>query len=81
MANKNKNDNRTRLITLDKIRDKRGNLSVIESGKALPFPIARTYWIYDIPGGEDRGGHAYIKSEEFIIALSGSFEVYVNDGK
>lgn len=81
MANKNKKNNRTRLITLDKIRDKRGNLSVIESGKALPFPIARTYWIYDIPGGEHRGGHAYIKSEEFIIALSGSFEVYVNDGK
>ncbi len=81
MAKKKYDNSKTRLIALDKIRDKRGNLSVIESGKALPFPIARTYWIYDIPGGEHRGGHAYIKSEEFIIALSGSFEVTTNNGK
>lgn len=81
MAKKKYDNSKTRLIALDKIRDKRGNLSVIEKGKTLPFPIARTYWIYDIPGGEHRGGHAYIKSEEFIIALSGSFEVTTNDGK
>lgn len=80
MAIKNRN-NRVRLITLNKIRDKRGNLSVIETGKILPFHIARTYWVYDIPGGEHRGGHAYHKSEEFIIALSGSFEVTVHNGK
>lgn len=68
------------MITLAKLRDKRGNLSVIEDNKQLPFCIARTYWIYDVPGGESRGGHAYFKSEEFIVALSGSFEVNVHDG-
>lgn len=70
-----------RLIKLGKIRDKRGNLSVIEESRLLPFSIARTYWVYDVPGGEARGGHAYRKSEEFIIALSGSFDLYINDGK
>lgn len=69
-----------RVIKLGKIRDKRGNLSVIEDGKLLPFDIARTYWVYDVPGGESRGGHAYHKSEEFIIALSGSLDLYINDG-
>lgn len=70
-----------RVITLGKIRDKRGNLSVIENDKLLPFRIARTYWVYDVPGGASRGGHAYHKSEEFIIALSGSFDLYIHDGK
>lgn len=70
-----------RVIKLGKIRDKRGNLSVIEDSRLLPFSIARTYWVYDVPGGESRGGHAYRKSEEFIIALSGSFDLYINDGK
>ena len=70
-----------RVIKLGKIRDKRGNLSVIEESRLLPFSIARTYWVYDVPGGEARGGHAYRKSEEFIIALSGSFDLYINDGK
>lgn len=68
-------------ISLGKIRDKRGNLSVIENGKLLPFEIARTYWVYDVPGGESRGGHAYYRSQEFIVALSGSFDLYINDGK
>ncbi|MBR2637758.1 MAG: FdtA/QdtA family cupin domain-containing protein [Bacteroidaceae bacterium] len=78
MASKKRN-NHVRIINLGKIRDKRGNLSVVE-GSTLPFKIARTYWIYDVPGGKDRGGHAYHCSHEVIIALSGSFEVYVNDG-
>lgn len=77
MAIKNR---QAHIITLGKIRDKRGNLSVVETGKSLPFSIARTYWIYDVPGGEHRGGHAYRNSEEFIIALSGSFDVVVHDG-
>ena len=73
--------NKARIIPLGKIRDKRGNLSVIEDNKLLPFTIARTYWVYDVPGGESRGGHAYRKSEEFIIALSGSFDLYIHNGK
>ena len=69
------------LKNLPKILDKRGNLSVIEEFKNIPFKIARTYWIYDVPGGEKRGGHAYRENEEFIVALSGSFDVVVDDGK
>lgn len=69
------------LIDLPKILDRRGNLSVIEELKNIPFKIARTYWIYDVPGGEARGGHAYRKNEEFIIALSGSFDVILDDGR
>lgn len=75
-----KKNREARIITLGKIRDKRGNLSVVETGKSLPFTIARTYWIYDVPGGEHRGGHAYRNSEELIIALSGSFDVAIHDG-
>lgn len=73
------NKEKARIISLGKIRDKRGNLSVIENDK-IPFAIVRTYWIYDIPGGENRGAHAYHKSKEVIIALSGSFDVVVNNG-
>ena len=69
------------IISLPKILDKRGNLSVIEELKNIPFKIARTYWIYDVPGGEVRGGHAYKENEEFIVALSGSFDVILDDGK
>lgn len=70
-----------RIIDLPKILDRRGNLSFIEGeGKHIPFPIRRTYWIYDVPGGETRGGHAYRRNEEFIVALSGSFDVVLNDG-
>ena len=59
----------------------RGNLSVVENGGVLPFKIARVYWIYDVPGGEKRFGHAFKCQEEIIIALSGSFDIVLNDGK
>ena len=70
-----------RLIDLPKFLDKRGNLSFAEEFKHIPFKIERTYWIYDVPGGEKRGGHAYKENQEFIIALSGSFDVLLDDGK
>ncbi len=70
-----------KLISLPKIVDERGNLSFIEQNNHIPFEIKRTYWIYDVPGGEHRGGHAYKTLCEFIVALSGSFDVLVNDGK
>ena len=73
--------NDCRLVDIPKIPDNRGNLSFVEQNKQIPFDIRRTYWIYDVPGGEERGGHAYIKNDEFIIALSGSFDVVVNDGE
>ena len=69
------------IIKLPKISDPRGNLSVIEELKEIPFKIERTYWIYDVPGGEKRGGHAYRENQEFIVALSGSFDVVLDDGK
>lgn len=68
-------------ILLPKFLDERGNLSVIEEMKEIPFKIERTYWIYDVPGGEARGGHAYRENQEFIVALSGSFDVVLDDGK
>lgn len=71
----------SRLIKLTKISDTRGNLSVIEEFKDIPFKIERAYWIYDVPGGEKRGGHAYKENQEFIVALSGSFDVVLDDGK
>lgn len=69
------------IINLPKILDRRGNLSFIEEKNHIPFEIVRSYWIYDVPGGEKRGGHAYRKNEEFIVALSGSFDVVLDDGK
>ena len=69
------------IIDLPKILDTRGNLSFVEENKHIPFKIERTYWIYDVPGGEKRGGHAYKNNQEFIIALSGSFDVVLDDGK
>lgn len=69
------------IIKLPKIMDPRGNLSFFEHPNQLPFEIARTYWLYDVPGGEVRGSHAFREQQEFIIALSGSFDVVVNDGK
>ena len=69
------------IINLPKIGDKRGNLSLVEEFKHIPFKIERTYWIYDVPGGEKRGGHAYRENQEFIVALSGSFDVFLDDGK
>ena len=70
-----------KLIQLPKFLDARGNLSFIEQESHIPFKIERTYWIYDVPGGEKRGGHAYKENEELIVALSGSFDVIVDDGK
>lgn len=69
------------LTDLPKICDSRGNLSFVESKGHVPFAIKRTYWIYDVPGGETRGGHAYRENCEFIIALSGSFDVILHDGE
>lgn len=70
-----------KLINLPKILDERGNLSFLEENNHIPFKIQRVYWIYDVPGGEERGGHGYKKNQELIIALSGSFDVVLNDGK
>lgn len=72
--------NSSRIIDIPKILDERGNLSFIEQQKHVPFKIERTYWIYDVPGGEVRGGHAFKEQQELIIALSGSFDVVVDDG-
>lgn len=69
------------LINLPKISDIRGNLSFVQEFDQIPFKIERIYWIYDVPGGEVRGGHAYKKNQELIIALSGSFDVVLDDGK
>ena len=68
-----------RLIEIPKIQDRRGNLSVIE-GETIPFVSKRVYYLYDIPGGSKRGGHAHKAQKEFLIALSGSFDVVVKDG-
>ena len=70
-----------RLINLPKILDERGNLSFVEEENHIPFKIVRTYWIYDVPGGEFRGSHAFKETEEFIMALSGSFDIVLHDGK
>jgi len=68
------------LISLPKIEDRRGNLSVIEKN-IIPFAIKRVYYLYDVPGGAERGGHAHKNTQEFLIALSGSFDVILNDTK
>ena len=70
-----------KIIELPKFADPRGNLSFVEQNNHIPFEIKRTYWIYDVPGGESRGGHAYKTTDEFIIAISGGFDVTVDDGK
>lgn len=70
-----------KLIELPKFADPRGNLSFLEQNNHIPFEIKRTYWIYDVPGGENRGGHAYKTTDEFIIAISGGFDVTVDDGE
>lgn len=69
-----------KIIDLPKIVDPRGNLSFIEEEKHIPFKIERTYWIYDVPGGQVRGGHAFKEQQELIVALSGSFDIIVDDG-
>ena len=69
-----------KIINLPKFLDARGNLSFVEQQKHIPFDIKRTYWIYDVPGGEARGGHAYKENQEFVVALSGSFDVILDNG-
>lgn len=72
---------KAKILELARHYDLRGNLSVIEEFKDVPFKIERSYWIYDVPGGETRGGHAFKETEELIIALSGSFDITIDDGK
>ena len=72
---------KAKIIQLPKILDDRGNLTFIEGENHIPFEIERTYWIYDVPGGEKRGGHAYKELYELVIALSGSFDVVLDNGK
>jgi len=73
--------NEIKIVKLPKIEDPRGNLTFIEENKHIPFDIKRVYWVYDVPGGEVRSGHAYKKNKEFIIALSGSFDIIIIDGR
>lgn len=70
-----------KIVILPQLLDTRGNLSYAEQNYHIPFEIKRTYWIYDVPGGENRGGHAFKKNQEVIIALSGGFDVVVDDGE
>ena len=73
--------NEPKIIQLPKISDPRGNLSFFENLKQIPFEIKRSFWIYDVPGGAERGSHAYRETEEFIVAISGSFDVVLDNGK
>jgi hypothetical protein len=70
-----------KILDLPKIEDPRGNLTFIEEENHIPFIIKRVYWIYDVPGGQKRGGHAFMEQQEFIVALSGSFDVIVQNAK
>ena len=70
-----------RIIDLPKLMDPRGNLTVAEGDNHVPFSVARVYWTYDVPAGESRGGHAHKQCREFIIAVSGSFDVTVDNGR
>lgn len=72
--------NDCRIISLPKISDPRGNLTFIENGRHIPFDIKRVYYVYDVPGGAERGGHAHRELQQFIIAISGSFDVILDDG-
>ena len=69
-----------KIVNIPKIEDPRGNLSVIEK-EVLPFEIKRVYYLYDVPAGAERGGHAHKKLQQFLVALAGSFDVILNDGK
>jgi len=75
------NDHQAQILQLPKFLDPRGNLTFLEGDKHIPFVNERVYWIYDVPGGEIRGGHAFKNQREFIVALSGSFDVVLHDGK
>lgn len=81
MNNKHMDISNCKILSFPKIGDERGNLSIIEQYKQIPFEIKRVHWIYDVPGGLDRGGHAFKETEEVIVALSGSFDVVVDDGE
>lgn len=74
------NIEKCKLIDLPKISDPRGNLTFIEGNSQVPFDIARVYYLYDVPGGAERGGHAHKTLEQLIVAISGSFDVIINDG-
>ena len=74
------NPDEARLIDLPKLVDPRGNLTVAEEMKNIPFKVSRVYWTYDVPSGESRGGHAHKHCREFIIAVSGSFDVTLDNG-
>jgi dTDP-4-dehydrorhamnose 3,5-epimerase-like enzyme len=69
------------LLQFDTVNDTRGNLTVVEGGSNIPFEIARAYWLYDVPGGESRGGHAHKQLWQLIVSASGSFEVLLDDGQ
>jgi WxcM-like protein len=69
-----------RLIDLPVVEERRGNLTFVESERHIPFPLKRVYYLYDVPGGAERGGHAHKHLHQFIIAMSGSFDVHVTDG-
>lgn len=70
-----------RIVDLPRILDPRGNLTFIEGERHVPFSVQRAYWIYDVPGGEVRGGHAYRTLDELLVSLSGSFDVVLDDGR
>lgn len=74
------NAHEAHLIELPKVKDPRGNLTFIESGIQVPFEVMRNYWIYDVPSGMWRDGHAFRQQQELVVALSGSFDIVVNDG-
>lgn len=78
---KNSNIGQVKIIDLPKIEDPRGNLSFIEEELHIPYKIERTYWIYDVPGGQVRGSHSFKVQQELIVAISGSFDVVVDDGQ
>ena len=73
--------NHSQIVELKKIIDPRGNLTVVEGQTELPFAIRRVYWVYDVPGGEHRGGHAHKRCQELLVAVSGSFSVTLDDGR
>lgn len=79
-SHKSSDINDCKLITLNKHHHENGNLSVVENGRQLPFDINRVYYLYDVPGGVERGGHSHRQCHEFIIAVSGSFDIEIDDG-
>ena len=71
---------KVKIVNLPKICDPRGNLSVVENMKSVPFEVQRVYWTYDVPSGEERGGHSHKQCREMLIAVSGSFDELLDDG-